>query len=104
MVMDIRSLVPAQTKAELGKTEKSKKKSTASDSGNGSDESDDDSINLTTQSSQISKLIQQMKSAPVLDPDRVSPVKDKLDKGEYDIEYQQVANKMLDFETSYQGY
>ena len=104
MVMDIRSLVPAQNKAELRKTDKSKKKSTTSTSGSASDESDDVSLNLTGKSSQISQLIQQMKTAPVLDPDRVSPVKEKLDKGEYEIEYQQVANKMLDFETSYQGY
>ena len=102
MVMDIRSLAPGLVKTDLSKTEKSKKKSSAS---NGSvEESGDDSVSLTGQASQISQLIKQMKSAPVLDPDRVSPVKEKLDKGEYEIEYQQVANKMLDFESSYQGY
>ena len=102
MVMDIRSLAPGLVKTDLGKTEKSKKKS-GSSTGSAED-SGEDSVSLTGQASQISQLIQQMKSAPVLDPDRVSPVKDKLDKGEYEIEYQQVANKMLDFESSYQGY
>jgi flagellar biosynthesis anti-sigma factor FlgM len=102
MVMDIRSLAPGLVKTDLSKTEKSKKKSSASSAS--VEESDDDSVSLTGQASQISQLIQQMKSAPVLDPDRVSPVKEKLDKGEYEIEYQQVANKMLDFESSYQGY
>lgn len=103
MVMDIRSLVPGHTKANLGKTEKSKKKSTSTKTSSAAAEADD-SVSITGQASQISHLIQQMKAAPVLDPDRVSPVKDKLDKGEYEINYQQVANKMLDFETNYQGY
>jgi len=102
MVMDIRSVAPGLVKADLSKTEKSKKK--AGSSSSSTDDGGDDSVSLTGQSSQISRLIQQMKSAPVLDPDRVSPVKEKVDKGEYEIEYQQVANKMLDFERSYQGY
>ena len=100
--MDIRSLTPGLVKTDLGKAEKSKNK--ASSSSSSVEDNEDDSVSLTGQASQISQLIQQMKSAPVLDPDRVSPVKDKLDKGEYEIEYQQVANKMLDFESSYQGY
>jgi|GEM_PF-820698 len=104
MVMDIRSLVPGLTKTDLNKTEKSKKKTSTSESSDAVEGSEEDSISLTGQSSQISQLIQQMKSAPVVDPDRVSPVKEKLDKGEYEIEYQQVANKMLDFESNYQGY
>ena len=101
MVMDIKSLVPGHTKTSLGKSEKAKKKP-----GSGSAESTeaDDSVSLTGQASQISQLIKQMKSAPVVDPDRVSPVKDKLDKGDYEIEYERVANKMLDFEATYQGY
>ena len=102
MVMDIRNLAPGLVKTDLGKTEKSKKKSDSSDSS--IDDGGSDSVSLTGQASQIGQLIQQMKSAPVLDPDRVSPVKEKVDKGEYEIEYQQVANKMLDFESSYQGY
>jgi len=103
MVLDIRSLAPGQSKALLGKTQKSEKKRAKGVkvllSSN-----DPDSVNITSQAGQISKLVEQMKSAPVIDPDRVSPVKEKLSNGKYKIEYQQVANKMLDFESSYGGY
>jgi len=104
MVMDVRGLVPGHTKAHLGKTEKPKKKSATGESDSASDSGSEDTVSFTGQTSQINRLIQQMKAAPALDPDRVSPVKDKLEKGKYEIEYEQVANKMLDFESSYQGY
>ncbi|TQV84877.1 flagellar biosynthesis anti-sigma factor FlgM [Aliikangiella coralliicola] len=100
MVMDIRSLVPGHTKANLGKTDKSRKKGSSNESSSNAVEADD-SVSLTGQASQINSLIQQMKAAPVLDPDRVSPVKEKLDNNKYEIEYEQVANKMLDFEADY---
>ncbi len=103
MVMDIRSLVPGQSKALLGKTGKSEKKQSKSSATKGG-ASNSDSVNITGQAGKISQLIEQMKSAPILDPDRISPVKEKLTKGEYQIKYQQVANKMLDFESSYGGY
>ncbi len=103
MVLDIQSLVPGQSKALLGKTGKSEKKQTKRASAKLST-TDSDSVNITNQAGKISQLIEQMKSAPVLDPDRISPVKEKLSKGDYKIKYQQVANKMLDFESSYDGY
>ncbi len=103
MVLDVRNLVPGQTKTMLGKTEKSKKKASTSVSGP-SDSSDNDSVEITGQANKINHLIAQMKAEPALDPDRVSPVKDKLSKGDYQIKYEQVANKMLDFESSYYGY
>ena len=102
MVLDVRNIVPGQSKALLGKTSKSEKKATKSQHDMDSVESD--SVKITGQAGQISQLIEQMKAQPVLDPDRVSPVKDKLLKGEYEIKYEQVANKMLDFESSYYGY
>ena len=103
MVLDIRSLVPGQSKALLGKTGKSERKQSKS-VGNKTSANDSDSVNITGQAGKINQLIEQMKSAPVVDPDRVSPVKEKLTKGEYQIKYQHVANKMLDFESSYGGY
>ena len=103
MVLDIRSLVPGQSKALLGKTGKSDKKQSKSVSSKPGT-SDSDSVNITGQAGKVNQLIEQMKSSPVVDPDRVSPVKEKLTKGEYQIKYQQVANKMLDFESSYGGY
>ncbi len=103
MMIDIRGLNSGNTKLNVDKAGKSKSKSTKGASSS-SDESDSDSIELTGQASQINRLVQQMKSAPVLDPDRVSPIQEKLDKGEYQINHQQTANKMLDFETSFTGY
>lgn len=103
MVMDIKNLVPGHTKTMLGKSDKAKKKSGSSGVDSASTDSDD-SVQLTGKASQIGKLIAQMKASPAVDPDRVSPVKDKLDNDDYDIDYQSVANKMLDFESSYQGY
>jgi len=100
MVMDIKSLVPGHTKTSLGKSEKTKKQSSSAAADSAAADSDD-SVSLTGQASKIGHLIQQMKAAPVVDPDRVSPVKDKLDKDDYEIEYERVANKMLDFESSY---
>ncbi|WP_444997712.1 flagellar biosynthesis anti-sigma factor FlgM [Aliikangiella sp. IMCC44359] len=101
--MDIKSLVPGHTKANLAKTDKSKKKS-ASDGISSASAESEDSVNITGKASQISQLIQQMKSAPIIDQNRVSPIKEKLDNDKYEIEYQRVANKMLDFESNYQGY
>ena len=103
MVLDVRNLVPGQSKALLGKSSKTNKKSekVAAD---GVDSSATDSVEITGQAGEIQRLIEQMKAEPVLDPDRVSPIKEKLQKGEYEIKYEQVANKMLDFESSYYGY
>ncbi len=103
MVLDIRSLVPGHTKASVGKASRSKSKDNDVSTSSNQDDADD-SVSITSHASQISSLVQQMKAAPVLDPDRVSPVKDKLNKGEYEIEYERVANKMLDFESSYYDY
>ena len=103
MVMDIRSLVPGHTKTSLGKASRSKS-GKSSDSASASVEDSEDSVSLTGHASQIASLVQKMKASPVLDPDRVSPVKEKVDKGEYEIEYERVADKMLDFETNYYDY
>lgn len=103
MVLDVRNLVPGQTKTMIGKAEKSKKKSSPG-LNSASEASENDSVEITGQANKINSLIAQMKAEPAVDPDRVSPVKDKLSKGDYQIKYEQVANKMLDFESSYYGY
>jgi len=103
MALDIKSLVPGQSKSLLGKTNKSDKKR-AKDVKLTSGSSDSDSVNITGQAGKINQLIDQMKASPVIDPDRVSPVKEKLSNGKYKMEYQQIANKMLDFESNYGGY
>ncbi len=103
MVLDVRSLVPGQSKALIGKTSKTKKQKSSSSLADDAP-NEQDSVSITGQANQITRLIEQMKAQPALDPDRVSPVKEKLTKGQYQIKYQQVADKMLDFESSYYGY
>ena len=100
MVLDIRNIDSGQAKVMLGRAANSKK-SSASSKGSSATESEDDSVELTGLAGQISKLVEQMKAAPVLNPDRVSPIKDKLEQNQYEIKYQQVANKLLDFESAY---
>lgn len=100
MVLDVKNLVPGQSSALLGKTSKSGKKQIKAGASKSSTV-DQDSVEITGQAGQIGRLIEQMKAQPAIDPDRVAPVKEKLSKGEYEIKYQQVANKMLDFESSY---
>ncbi|MEW4367885.1 flagellar biosynthesis anti-sigma factor FlgM [Aliikangiella maris] len=104
--MDIKSLVPGQTKANLGKADKTKKKTTtdATSASGMSDAIDtDDSVSLN-KASQINQLVAQMKSWPAADQNRIAPVKEKVTTGKYEIEYERVADKMLDFESNYYGY
>ena len=104
MVMDIRNLITGQTRAELRKSGRSKGRKVSSSTESESTGESTDSVNLTGQASQISRLISQMKASPAVDAHRVAPVKEKVEEGRYEIEYEQVANKMLDFESSYYGY
>ena len=106
MVLDVRNIDAGQAKALLGNASSTKKSSSATKSsakGKSSNvsASEDDSVELTGLAGQISRLVNQMKTAPALNPDRISPIKDKLKNGEYEIEYVQVANKLLDFESAY---
>jgi flagellar biosynthesis anti-sigma factor FlgM len=106
MVLDVRNIDAGQAKALLGKAASSKKSSGATKSSAKTKSveiaaSEDDSVELTGLAGKISHLVNQMKMAPASNPDRISPIKDKLTKGEYNIEYVQVANKLLDFESAY---
>jgi len=106
MVLDVRNIDAGQAKALLGKAASTKKSSAATKSSAKSKSaevtaSEDDSVELTGLAGQISRLVNQMKTEPALNPDRISPIKDKLTKGGYEIEYVRVANKILDFESAY---
>ena len=103
MMIDIRGLNTVGSKTGLNKSEKSKKQENHKTSSRSAVETDD-SVELTGNTPKIQQLIQQMKSAPAVDLDRVSPIKEKLEKGEYSLNHQQIANKMLDFESTYYGY
>ena len=100
MVLDIRNIDSGQAKVMLGRAANAKKSGKNSKSNQATD-GEDDSVELTGLAGQISKLVEQMKAAPALNPDRVSPVKNKLEQNQYEIRYKEVANKLLDFESAY---
>ena len=68
MVLDIRNIDSAQAKVMLGRTANSKK-ANANSKNNTSVENEEDSVELTGLAGQISRLVEQMKSAPVLNQD-----------------------------------
>lgn len=102
-MINIRSVNSSSSKVNTGKTENTRKKASAQTASSTTSDSSD-SIELTGQTAKIAQLIQQMKSSPVVDANRIAPIKEKLTNGKYNIDHQQVANKMLDFETSYSAY
>ncbi len=99
MVIDIKNVGSGKVTTSSSKSKKVKDTSVES-SGSGADAADD-SVEITGKASQIQSLVQQMMAAPAVDRSRVDPVKEKIDEGRYEIEPERVANKMLDFEVSY---
>ncbi len=99
MVIDIKNVGSGKVTTSSSKSKKVKDTSVESSS-SGADGSDD-SVEITGKASQIQSLVQQMMAAPAVDRSRVDPVKEKIDEGRYEIETERVANKMLDFEVSY---
>ncbi len=99
MPIDIRNVVAG--KVTTGATRNKKLKGNAATGDSSSTEASDDSVEITGKASQIQSLIQQMMASPAVDRSRVDPVKEKIDEGRYEIEPERVANKMLDFEASY---
>ena len=81
-------------------TRRKKSSSGASDTA-ASDASSDESLALTGKAAQIQSLISQMMEAPAIDMSIVDPIKEKIENDRYQIEPREVANKMLDFESSY---
>ncbi len=79
---------------------KSKRASVAEDSveDNGSSQ---DSIEITGKAAQLQKLIGHMLSTPAVDSGKIMPIKHKVDNDTYEIDNQQVANKILEFESIY---
>jgi len=102
MVLDIRNVTGGSLRTQLNKTG-SKKRTDKAGSSSGTLSADDE-VKLTAEADKIGKLIAQMKAAPAVDVHRVAPVKEKVANDQYEIDYERVANKMLDFESDYYGY
>lgn len=58
-----------------------------------------DSLNLTDKATQLQALEAQIANLPVVDPQRVEDVQHSLATGSYQPEPQEVADKMIEFET-----
>ena len=97
MPLDVNSINSGKIAARSTQRKKLSKGSDAHD--NSVNESNEDSVELTGKAAQIQQLIGQMMAAPAVDPSRVEPVKEKIDSGRYDIDAEQIANKMLEYES-----
>lgn len=57
-----------------------------------------DTVNITPSGLLLGKLAEVVAATPVVNADRVSAIKDALASGSYEIDDQQVADKLLRFE------
>jgi negative regulator of flagellin synthesis FlgM len=62
-----------------------------------------DTVNITPSGMLMSKLEEVVQSAPIVDSKRVAAIKDALAMGNYEIDDQRVANRMLKFERDVLG-
>ena len=97
MAIDIRNISSNKVATGAAQNKRAKDANSASDDVDGPN---DDSVELTGKASKITSLIQQMVAAPAVNRSRVEPIKDKVDNDRYHVESEQVASRMLDFETS----
>ncbi len=59
-----------------------------------------DTVNLTGTASQLRSLEQQLASQPIVDAQRVDSIKREIANGSYEINSQQVADKMIQIESA----
>jgi negative regulator of flagellin synthesis FlgM len=62
-----------------------------------------DTVTFTQAAAQLQQVEQHIKSAPVTDPQRIEQVQSAINKGNYDPNPAQVADKMLSFESALNG-
>jgi negative regulator of flagellin synthesis FlgM len=63
----------------------------------------DDSVTLTDSARQLQKLADAVANSPGMDPARVATLKDAVDRGEYRVDADRVAAKMLRLERELVG-
>ncbi len=80
----------------------SKKESSDSTKGTSSRSSaGSDKVSLTNTAERLKALEHQLASQPEVDKGRVSSVQNAISNGEYKVDPERVANKMIDFESSF---
>lgn len=60
-----------------------------------------DKVSLTDTASKLKALEKQLASEPEVNEQRVSDVSDAVKSGQYKVDPERVANKMMDFESSF---
>ena len=60
-----------------------------------------DKVSLTDTAAKLKALEKQLASEPEVDQQRVSNVSDALNKGQYKVDPDRIAGKMMDFEASF---
>lgn len=102
MANDINSMNtnrPQQAARDIAERVKSEaRSSTAEQEQNGNEGSD--RVSLTSTASKLKDIERSIGSDAPVNQDRVNQVKDALSRGEYRVDADRVADKMIDFETS----
>lgn len=64
----------------------------------GGDGTSSDQVKLSASSMNIQQIEAEVRQMPDVDDKTIDRIRDQIEKGEYKINYQQLAGKMLDFE------
>jgi negative regulator of flagellin synthesis FlgM len=67
----------------------------------GSSTGQTDTVSITDMASRLHSLEKKLASAPDVDQDHVNRVRDAISRGEYRIDPDRVADKMMDFESDF---
>jgi len=63
-----------------------------------SDEQNNDRVDITSVANKIAQALESSSSTPAIDEARVNRVKDALERGDYPIDAQKIAQKMMQME------
>jgi len=98
MAIDIRNV-----NTSAGRTAQSKNSGKVSSEGSGpsgnASATAQDAVNLTGQAQQIDKIVSRLKDLPVSNESRVAEIKEAIANGEYQVDADRVASKLIDFES-----
>jgi len=84
-----------RTVEDIRREGKSSGSSSTSSTGSG------DTVSLTDMASRLKSLEQKLTSQPEVDEARINRVRDAISSGEYRIDPEKVADKMMDFESDF---
>ena len=104
MANDITSINSARSQQAASRAaERVRDEATNSSSESTQSESSDDKVSLTSTASRLKDIERQMGSEAPVNQSRVSEVREAIARGEYSVDADRIADKMLDFESSIRG-